>query len=42
MTKVNRFFLEIKKKQETNQVPVVPSKTQVYLEKKKDIDRIIY
>ena len=30
--------LEIKKKQETNQVPVVPSKTQVYLEKKKDID----
>ena len=38
MTKVNRFFLEIKKKQETNQVPVVPLKTQVYLEKKKDID----
>ena len=38
MTKVNRFFLEKKKKQETNQVPVVPLKTQVYLEKKKDID----
>ena len=35
MPKVQRFFLEIKKTQNTNQVPVLPAKAEVYLDKKK-------
>tara|TARA_B110000259_G_C13839117_1_gene331912 strand:+ start:190 stop:729 length:540 start_codon:yes stop_codon:yes gene_type:complete len=38
MPKVQRFFLEIKKKQNTNQIPILPSKTQVYLDKEKNIN----
>ena len=38
MPKVQRFFLEIKKNQNINQVPIFPAKTQVYLDKKKDIN----
>ena len=38
MPKVQRFFLEIKKKQNKNQAPLFPEKIEVYLEKKKDIN----
>jgi GNAT superfamily N-acetyltransferase len=38
MPKVQRFFLEIKKNQNINQVPIFPAKTQIYLDKKKDIN----
>ena len=38
MPKVQRFFLEIKKKKNTNRIPIFPSKTQVYLDKEKDIN----
>ena len=38
MPKVQRFFLEIKKKQNTNQIPIFPFQTQVYLDKEKDIN----
>ena len=38
MPKVQRFFLEIKKKQNKNQAPFFPEKIEVYLEKKKDIN----
>jgi GNAT superfamily N-acetyltransferase len=38
MTKVKRFFLEIKKKEFSNQPPSFPKKTKIYLDKKKDIN----
>ena len=38
MTKIKRFFLEIKKKQFLKQHPSFPKKTQVYLDKRKDIN----
>ena len=38
MTKVKRFFLEIKKIQFSSQIPFFPEKTKVYLDKKKDIN----
>ena len=38
MAKVQRFFLEIKKKENKNQVPVFPAKVQVYFEKEKNIN----
>ena len=38
MTKVKRFFLEIKKKEKMNQIPILPSQTQVYLDKENDIN----
>ena len=38
MTKVKRFFLEIKKKNFLNQAPSFPKKTEVYLDKEKDIN----
>ena len=38
MTKVKRFFLEIKKKEFLNHPPSFPKKTKVYLDKKKDIN----
>ena len=38
MGKVQRFFLEIKKKQKINQVTTVTSKIKVYLDKRKDIN----
>ena len=38
MPKVQRFFLEIKKKEKMNQIPILPSQTQVYLDKENDIN----
>ena len=38
MGKVQRFFLEIKKKKYTNQVLLFPSKIKIYVNKKKDIN----
>ena len=38
MPKVQRFFLEIKKEQFLNQLPALPDKTKVYLDKEKDIN----
>jgi len=38
MTKVKRFFLEIKKEQYLKQAPISPEKIQVFLDKKKDIN----
>ena len=38
MTKVKRFFLEIKKSQSPSQIPFFPEKIQVYLDKEKDIN----
>ena len=38
MPKVQRFFLEITKKENKNQVPVFPSKAGVFLEKEKEKD----
>ena len=38
MPKVQRFFLEIKKKQFLNQLPSFPEKTQVYLVKEREIN----
>jgi GNAT superfamily N-acetyltransferase len=38
MTKVKRFFLEIKKKQFLNQLPSFPNKTKVYSVKERDIN----
>jgi GNAT superfamily N-acetyltransferase len=37
MTRVKRFFLEIKKNQFSNQAPSFPKKIQVYPDKEKDI-----
>jgi GNAT superfamily N-acetyltransferase len=37
MTKVKRFFLEIKKDQYLKQAPSFPEKTKVYVDRKKDI-----
>ena len=38
MPKVKRFFLEIKKQQCLLEIPFAPKKTQVYLDKEKNID----
>ena len=38
MPKVQRFFLEIKKKQFVDKFPSTPKKTEVYLDKEKDIN----
>ena len=38
MPKVQRFFLEIKRTQNTNQVPILSKKIEVYLDKEKDIN----
>ena len=38
MTKVKRFFLEIKKNQFSKKTLPLPEKTQIYLDKKKDIN----
>ena len=38
MTKVKRFFLEIKKQQLPSQYPIISKKTQVCLDKKKNIN----
>ena len=38
MAKVQRYFLEITKKQNINQVVFSPAKTEVYLDRKKDIN----
>ena len=38
MPKIQRFFLEIKKKQFVDKFPSTPKKTEVYLDKEKDIN----
>ena len=38
MTRVKRFFLEIKKKQFLNKFPPIPKKIEIYLDKEKDIN----
>jgi GNAT superfamily N-acetyltransferase len=38
MAKVQRFFLEVKKKEHKRQVPFFPTKVQVYVDEKKDIN----
>ena len=38
MPKVQRFFLEIKKKQFVDKSPSIPDKIEVYLDKEKDIN----
>ena len=38
MPKVQRFFLEIKKKQFSDKLLSIPDKAEVYLDKEKDIN----